>query len=350
MKCLFVYNPISGKGEVNKERVKIERKLRERFGEVDTYATQGPGELAEKAAEACGKYDVLVFAGGDGSFNEVVRGLGEHEHRPILGYIPTGTVNDIARSTRIPRNINGALKTILTGKVYPLDVMKINDTYAMYVCCSGGLTDCSYKAKQADKKRLGKLAYVRHVIKHSLVFEEYPVSFKGIEGAPISSRQEAGNTQTVMVMIMNSRSVASRWINPDAKLDDGEVEVLIVPESPKAKESSHHRHLRYFLAAIRTFTRGFRRLSKNPHMFAYRGKSFTVDVPEDVVWNFDGEQGISGPVRVQVLNKHINMLLPPVDSKQSCLAGGSGAQPVEWESLCLSQNETVPTGESEVQP
>ena len=348
MKCLFIYNPISGKGEVEQQRDRIERKLKERFGTVDIYATQRAGELAEKAAEACGKYDVLVFAGGDGSFNEVVRGMGEHENRPILGYIPTGTVNDIARSTRIPRNIGGALKTILTGKVYPLDVMKINDTYAMYVCCSGGLTDCSYSAKQADKKRLGKLAYVQHVIKHSLVFEEYPVSFKGIEGTPISPRQEAENAQAVMVMIMNSRSVASRWINPDAKLDDGEVEVLIVPDSPKARESSHHRHVRYFLSAIRTFTRGFRRLSKNPHMFAYKGKEFTVEVPEDVVWNFDGEQGIRGDIHLKVLRQHINVILPAVSDKKSCLARGSVTPSVEWNAaLQEAQNEDAVLGESE---
>ncbi|MDE7394962.1 MAG: YegS/Rv2252/BmrU family lipid kinase [Clostridiales bacterium] len=338
MKCLFVYNPISGKGKVGKKQKYIEKKLRERFGEVDCYATQKAGELTEKAREACGKYDVLIFAGGDGSFNEVVRGLGEHENRPILGYIPSGTVNDIARSTRIPRSIGGALKTICTGSVYPLDVMKINDTYVMYVCCSGGLTDCSYKAEQKEKQIVGKLAYVNEVIRHSLVFDEYPVSFKGIDGKPIAHKHENKDAQAVMVMIMNSRSVASMWINPDAKMDDGEAEVLIVRDSPKSNETSRHRHVRYFLSALHMFTRGFRRMSKDPRMYAYKGKEFTVEVPENIVWNFDGEQGTSGNIHVQVLNKHINMILPSVaKDKKSCLAGGAETPSVAWESFAALQ-------------
>ena len=182
MKCLFVYNPVSGKGKAAKKKKFIVKKLRERFGEVDVYATRRAGELVEKAAESCGNYDVLVFAGGDGSFNEVVMGLGERENRPVLGYIPTGTVNDIARSTGIPRDVRGAVKNIVKGGAYPLDVMKVNDSYVMYVACSGGLTGCSYKAKQSAKKVFGKIAYVFEVLKNDLVFDEYPVTFSGAEG------------------------------------------------------------------------------------------------------------------------------------------------------------------------
>ena len=102
MRCLFVYNPVSGKGKVGRCEGEIAEALSRRFGACDVYATRAPGELSEKAADACGRYDVLVFAGGDGSFNEVVQGLGERENRPVLGYIPTGTVNDIARSVASP--------------------------------------------------------------------------------------------------------------------------------------------------------------------------------------------------------------------------------------------------------
>ena len=115
MRCLFVYNPVSGKGAIVKKLHYTVKHLRARFGDVDVYATHEAGELVQKAAEACGVYDVFVFAGGDGSFNEVVMGLGEKENRPVLGYIPTGTVNDIARSTGIPRNIRGAVKNIVSG-------------------------------------------------------------------------------------------------------------------------------------------------------------------------------------------------------------------------------------------
>ena len=66
MKCLFAYNPISGKGKAAKRAGKIAAKLSERFGEVSVRATTRAGELKDIAAEACGKYDLLVFALGDG--------------------------------------------------------------------------------------------------------------------------------------------------------------------------------------------------------------------------------------------------------------------------------------------
>lgn len=302
MRCLFVYNPVSGKGKINGYVDKIKATLTDRFGECDVYATRGPGELSEQAAAACGVYDVLVFAGGDGSFNEVVQGLGERADRPLLGYIPTGTVNDIARSTGIKRNIKGALKNIVAGTPQPYDVMKVNDNYVMYVVASGGLTGCSYTAKQAAKKKAGKLAYVAEVLRHYLKIEDYAVKFE--------DANEIYETSAVMVMIMNGRSVASMNLNPKAVLDDGEVEIMVVKQRPHKHETSVWRHIRYFFSAIRVFIVSDGLLKRSFDIFEYRGSRFKIDVGDDIVWNFDGERGVSGPIELQVLPRHIDLIVP----------------------------------------
>lgn len=320
MKCLFVYNPISGKGKAEKNKAYIVKKLSERFGEVDVYATQSSGDMTRAAADACGRYDVLVFAGGDGSFNEVVMGLGERENRPVLGYIPTGTVNDIARSTGIPRSVRGAVKTIVTSQAYALDVMKVNDSYVMYVACSGGLTGCSYKTKQKDKRNFGKIAYALEVLKNELEFDEYPVTFTSGNGTV--------DTKAVMVMIMNGISVASMPVNNMAVMDDGEAEVIIVCDEPRRRETKVHRHFRYFFSAIKVFTRGYKRLRKHKQMCTYKGSDFSMTVSPDIVWNFDGEQGMNGNINVKVLNKHIKLIIPnPRKRIRSCLC--PDAKPIE---------------------
>lgn len=71
MKCLFLYNPQSGKGKINKYVKFAEKELKEKFEAVDVACSEGPKDMEKKAKEACGKYDYLVFSGGDGSFNEV---------------------------------------------------------------------------------------------------------------------------------------------------------------------------------------------------------------------------------------------------------------------------------------
>lgn len=302
MRCLFVYNPVSGKGKVGRREGEIAEALARRFGACDVYATRGPGELSGKAAEACGQYDVFVFAGGDGSFNEVVQGLGERENRPVLGYIPTGTVNDIARSTGIPRNIRGALKNVLDGEPKKLDVMKVNDSYVMYVVASGGLTGCSYTADQSVKKTFGKLAYAFEVLRRDLVIDAYTYRFE--------DNNEIHEADAVMVMIMNSRSVASMRLNPDAVLDDGEVELVIITQEKLKHETNFFRHVRYLLSALGVFVLGYRGLKYDPRAFVYRGNRFKIGVGDDIVWNFDGERGISGPIELTVLPRHVELIVP----------------------------------------
>lgn len=302
MKCLYVYNPISGKGQAEKYRHYIVKKLRERFGDVEVYVTKQAGELERKAAEACGKYDLLIFAGGDGSFNEVVCGIADKENRPALGYIPTGTVNDIAHSAGIKCTIRGAVKNIVNGEPRKLDVMKINDRYAMYVACCGGMTACSYKAKQSIKKHIGKIAYALEVVKDEMVFDDFPVK--------LSINGETLETDVLMVMIMNGKRVASSKANRDGLLDDGKVEVIVVRENPREQNKSGKIVGRFF-RVIRVFTRGFRGANKNKKVYdTYRCQRLSVQTSPDVAWNFDGELGAHGNIDVTVLNKHVELIVP----------------------------------------
>ena len=85
MRCLFLYNPVSGRGKIAKKLGRIVRALERKYGTVDTYATKGRGDMARAAAEAAEKYDALVFSGGDGSFNEVVQGVAGGGRIPELG-------------------------------------------------------------------------------------------------------------------------------------------------------------------------------------------------------------------------------------------------------------------------
>ena len=65
MNCLFIYNPVSGKGKIAKIEGKIVQMLGRAFEQVDVYATKGPGEMTRVVAERAGGYGAIVFAGGD---------------------------------------------------------------------------------------------------------------------------------------------------------------------------------------------------------------------------------------------------------------------------------------------
>ena len=54
MNCLFIYNPVSGKGKIAKIEGKIVQTLGRAFEQVDVYATKGPGEMTRVVAERAG--------------------------------------------------------------------------------------------------------------------------------------------------------------------------------------------------------------------------------------------------------------------------------------------------------
>ncbi|MCD6355417.1 MAG: acylglycerol kinase family protein [Prolixibacteraceae bacterium] len=88
-------------------------------------------ELAQKATTL--SYDVVVAVGGDGTVNEVARGLlGSNTG---MGIIPLGSGNGFARELKISDNAVKAAKAIINGHNRSVDVWKMND--AVFLCTSG---------------------------------------------------------------------------------------------------------------------------------------------------------------------------------------------------------------------
>lgn len=297
MNCIFIYNPVSGKGRIRKKIKYVVDKLREKYEIVDVYETRACGDMTAAAREAAKKYDAIVFSGGDGSFNEVLQGVASAEIMPELGYIPSGTVNDIAHSLHIPKNIRRALKVILGGENVMLDCVKVNERYAMYVVAAGAFTSATYTTPQSQKKLIGRMAYGLEGIKKNMRFDVFPVE--------VRNGNETVNTQSVFVLLMNGRYVAGIHINKKGSFADGKLEIALVKQT---KNPTFLKRIRAYIALARLFLFGYK--FKEKQIVRFEGSEFEIFVPENVIWNFDGEKGISGNVKIQVLPKKINMIVP----------------------------------------
>ena len=228
MKCLFLYNPKSGKGKIIKKLDYIIKTLEHRFQSVDVYETTSANDLIEVVKEKSTQYDAIIFSGGDGTFNDITCGVAALEKRPVLGYIPTGTANDIARNLRISRNVKKALKVIVEGHTIKHDVGRINDRYFMYVAAIGVCTGTSYTTKHQTKKILGRFAYL----------------FNGLEEfftAPVSDVKYISDEQTIqmkapLLLVMNSKSVGGICFNKYGHLNDGYFDVILIKEDNAHKK------------------------------------------------------------------------------------------------------------------
>lgn len=103
-KVVFIYNPSSGKGRVEKNLDFIVNEIKKKYGSVDVIKTKSAEHLTESVRNACYEYDYLFFSGGDGTFNMVVNSIPfEVEKLPIFGYLPGGSTNDMSYNVNISR-------------------------------------------------------------------------------------------------------------------------------------------------------------------------------------------------------------------------------------------------------
>ena len=296
MKNIFVYNPESGNGKIKQHKDYIIEKLSEKYGEIECVETTHAGHAGELAKNSVGTYDYFFVAGGDGTLNEVVNGMGESENKPIIGYIPCGTVNDISRSLGISRNIKKAVKTLVTGTPFPHDIFKVKRRYGIYVCASGLFTKTSYDTKRYDKKRFGKFAYVIKGVKE--ISKTKPLNIT------LTIGNETIQKTCCLVLILNSRSVASFKINKHASLSDGEVEICLFH---CRKNSIGFADI---VRMINTFMFGINKYKNSKHITYRKASSFNIEMEEGTAINLDGEKSDEGSFNCKVIQNAVQILAP----------------------------------------
>ena len=285
------------------------------------YPTKYSGEVTDKILQEAHNYSTIIISGGDGTFNEMVNAVARLENKPNIGYIPTGTVNDIAHSVGISNSIKKAVKTICNGRVELLDCMKIQDKYAMYVVATGAFTHTAYATSQKIKKRWGKFAYALEAFKTNINFRTFAIEvdreLNDTEDKILSQEELQGDgsedsnkvikhiTHSVFVIIMNGKYVAGRRINKKSSMLDGEVEVAIIKQVEKP---NFWQKIIAFFHFIHFFVWGYYIPHKSIQKF--KGKEFTIKTLDDVVWSYDGEKGESGTINIVVEPRSIPLILP----------------------------------------
>ena len=226
MKCIFIYNPNSGKRKIKANIDYIESRLRERFTEVVIYETKSQKDLIDTAADSCDIYDAIFFSGGDGAFNNIIQGIMRKSNRPPLGYIPAGTVCDIGRNIGSSKNIKKALDIMLNGEIVTYDVGYSNGKYFAYTETTGTFVSTSVTTSGEKKKKLGKLAYYLGAIG-----EFFKPTIRKLE---FQRNGTMVKINSPLLLILNSRSVGGFPVNRKAKLNSGKFDIYIIKNSNKS--------------------------------------------------------------------------------------------------------------------
>lgn len=292
-KMLFFVNPNAGSGEVASHLMEIIQRFSLADYFVTVYPTRRAREITEIIAQRGEDYDAIVATGGDGTFNETVSGMMQLEHPPVLGYLPSGTTNDVASSLGLSRDTMEAARVAVEGTARHLDVGSFNARWFTYVAAFGAFSDVAYSTPQEEKRALGRMAYVLSGAK----------SLVEIRPIPVTVEWEGGKIQEEVIfgMVSSTTSVGGfkatkEW---NIALDDGLFEVVLIKSL---------KNLRDFPSAA---TALLRREFDNPyfHYFKASQVKFTFDYP--VPWTLDGEFGGNvTDVTVDNHNRAIQIMVP----------------------------------------
>ena len=297
VKCLFLYNPNSGRGKVVRKLDYIRKRLGEVYSQVDIIATSSGQDMEERAREGAGQaYDLILFAGGDGTFNNVLQGIEGSDVQ--LGYLPAGTANDVARSLHIPRSVRGALKVVFQGRSAQIDCLRVNGShYVVYVAALGSFVSVTYETAQKKKRRFGYLAYVFAVMKKLFKMKRFSVK--------ITEGERTEELQSVLVLVMNGKRVAGCPANKRASMQDGKFEIAVIKQE---KKPNFFRNLGACFAIASVLLGGRRRNSKRVAFL--QGERFLLAPDGAPCWDFDGEKGPFGDIEVEILSRHIKLFVP----------------------------------------
>ena len=273
---MVIVNPSAGRSSYKNHLGSILHALWSGGYEPTVHFTAKAGDAMELAAYACGRFERIVCIGGDGTLSDVINGLMAHPHgdRPLLGYVPMGTANDVATTLNLSRDPVTATKRILQGDPHPFDVGIMGDNnYFAYIAAFGAFTDVSYETEPDAKHALGHLAYVLNGLMQLSKLNSHRARVECDEGV--------FEDDFIFGGVTNSTSVAGlvRLDEEEVSLGDGLFEVLLIRNPRRASE----------LTEIITGVLNQDYSGPSVNLLHSRRIHFTFTEP--VAWTRDGENG-----------------------------------------------------------
>jgi len=145
-----ILNPIAGGGRVRRALAGLEREA----AAIEIWTTEGPGHATELAARAAAEDRPMVFAlGGDGTYNEVARGL--LGSATSMGVLPGGTTSVLAYELGIPRPAARAAAALVDGDDRAMRVGRSDRGDLVLLMLSAGPDSHILERLRPSFKRLG---------------------------------------------------------------------------------------------------------------------------------------------------------------------------------------------------
>ncbi|GAA4242112.1 diacylglycerol kinase family protein [Actinomadura meridiana] len=286
-----VVNPAAGGSGSASSLLTLARLLRDSGAEVDVEYSRGLAHAADVARAAATTGRVVLGVGGDGMVGCVGGALAGTD--AVFGIVPAGRGNDFARQLGVPSDPQELAKLLLEGEPRAVDAIDANGTAVLGSVYAG--VDAVANAN-ANKSRLrGSAAYYFGALRAIASWRaaDYVITVDG------ETRERQGYT----VVAANSGYYGfGKHIAPDARVDDGLLDVILIRTAPK----------RLFFAVMRELEAGTH--VRRPEVEVMRGAEVRIELAgpsgRTLPYGADGELPGALPVTARVMPGALHVIAP----------------------------------------
>ncbi len=284
----IIANPVSGRGRAGRMGERVADLLRERGVNADLMVSEALGDCERLAREVLARGGRRVAAcGGDGTVHEVVNGLANSD--AVLGVVPCGRGNDLARALGLSRDVKAVVNTLVHGVDRAIDLGKAGDRFFATVASLGFDTAVAQRMRNQGTGFLTRALEVGGTVSYGLTVLR---TLSGYRSSFVRLRGDFGVFEGCVLLAATANAPfygSGIKIAPDAIVDDGVLDVCIVADV------SRWTVLRMFLSAYSGVHIG--------HSAVRVVQTRTLQIEsDDSLWIFaDGEPMCEIPAKIEVV-------------------------------------------------
>jgi YegS/Rv2252/BmrU family lipid kinase len=284
----FIINPISGTRKKDSWPEIIHRAIDLSRFDVRIFFTERAGHASELAYRQIGEgVPYIVAVGGDGTVNEVAMAV--RDTPAVMGIVPCGSGNGLARHLHIPLNLADALELLNHASVLSIDYGLVNDK--PFFCTFGSGFDAHISHAFAMSKKRGFMTYLSIIIKEFFGYRSRKYELKIDE--------KKFKTRAMVITVANSAQYGNNgYISPHADITDGKLDVCIVRPFPK------------FLAGLFAIRLMNKHIHKSHYYRMIKGKKIILKRKHEGKVHLDGEPYTMGKkLKIKIVPHGLKVLV-----------------------------------------
>jgi diacylglycerol kinase (ATP) len=297
MRIVILLNPNAGRGKarlVLREALEVMQRAGVEIGVRESRDAQHLLALARRAAAE--KPDAIVSLGGDGTHHYVVNGIVGSEIP--LGIIPCGSGNDFAKGLGIPTEARAAAEALCARNTCRVDLGRAGNTVYAGIAGAGFDSVVTRYANERVRRLRGSCAYAWSILRCLKSYRPEPLEI-------VSDVQEFSG-EVIFAAVGNNVSYGGGiHLTPRAKLDDGLLDVCIVPYMGKLE----------FLRWVPSAYRGEH--LRHPRIIYFQARRVSLSTTSRLELFGDGEFMQELPTTIEIVPRALPVIVPATSSMRS---------------------------------